>query len=114
MISSIYPKELKLNKANNSDTSTAFPDSDLSIENGKIPSKIYEKRDNFKFDMINLPCLDSDVPCSTSYGVYISQSIRFARACSSMDDLYERYQISTEKLLKQGCTRVVPVNHRLI
>ena len=52
MVSSIYPKELKLNKANSSDNSTAFLDLDLSIENGVISSKIYDKRDALNFNII--------------------------------------------------------------
>ena len=102
LISSIYPKELKLNKANTSDTSAAFLDLDLSIDNGIISSKIYDKRDDVNFDIVNFPYLDGDVPRSTSYGVYISQLIRFARACSSVEDFNKRNRIFTEKLLKQG------------
>ena len=89
MISSIYPKELKFNKTNSSDTSAAFLDLDLSIENGIISSKIYDKRDDFNFKIVNFPHLDGDVPKATSYGVYISQLIRFARACSLFDDFNE-------------------------
>ena len=101
MISSFYPNELTFNKANNTDTSAAFLDLDLSIDNGKISSKIYDKRDDFNFDMVYFPFLDEYVPRSTSYGVYISQLIRFARACSSVEDFNWRNQIITEKLLKQ-------------
>ena len=50
----------------------------LSISNGFVSSKIYDKRDDFDFDIVNFPFLDGDVPRSTSYGVYISQLIRFA------------------------------------
>ena len=39
-------------------------------------SKIYDKRDDFDFDLVNLPFLDGDVPRRPSYGVYISQLIR--------------------------------------
>ena len=102
MFSSIYPKELKLNKANASDTSAPFLDLDLSITNGIISSKIYDKRDDFNFNIVNYPHLDGDVPRSTSYGVYISQLIRFGRACSSVEDFNERNRIITEKLLRQG------------
>ena len=102
IFSSIYPKELKLNKTNTSDTSAPFLDLDLSIQNGIISSKIYDKRDDFNFNIVNYPHLDGDVPRSTSYGVYISQLIRFARACSSVEDFSERNRIITEKLLKQG------------
>ena len=101
-VSSIYPKELKLNKANSSDTSAAFLDLDLSIENGVVQSKIYDKRDDFNFKIVNFPHLDGDVPKATSYGVYISQLIRFARACSSVDDFNERNLLITKKLLNQG------------
>ena len=82
MRTSIYPKELQLNKANNSNISADFLDLDLSINNGIVSSKIYDKRDNFNFKIVNYPHLDGDVPRATSYGVYISQLIRFARACS--------------------------------
>ena len=36
-------------------------------------SKIYDKRDDFDFDIVNFPFLDGDVPRRASYGVYISQ-----------------------------------------
>ena len=102
MISSIYPKELKLNKAYNSDTSAAFFYLDLSIYNGKYSSKDYDRRDDFNFDIVNFPFLDEDVYRSTSCGVYISQLIRFSRACSSIEDFNMRNnQIMTERLLKQ-------------
>ena len=63
-------------KANTSDTETSFLDLHLSISNGFVSSKIYDKRDDFDFDIVNFPFLDGDVPRSTSYGVYISQLIR--------------------------------------
>ena len=69
----------------------------LSISNGFVSSKIYDKRDDFDFDIVNFPFLDGDVPRRPSYGVYISQLIRFARVCSHVDDFNAR-----NKLLKQG------------
>ena len=80
MVSQIYPSELQLNKANTSDTEAAFLDLHLSISNKKFYTKIYDKRDNFDFEIVNLPFLDSDVPRSSSYGVYLSQLFHFARA----------------------------------
>ena len=52
----------------------------LSIANGFVSSKIYDKRDDFDFAIVNFPFLDGDVPRCLSYGVYIYQLIRFARA----------------------------------
>ena len=82
MVNRIYPPKLQLNKANTSDTEAPFLDLHLSISNGFVSSKIYDKRDDFDFDIVNFPFLDGDVPRSTSYGVYISQLIRFARVSS--------------------------------
>ena len=43
----------------------------LPISNGFVSSKIYDKRDDFDFDIVNFPFLDGDVPLRPSYGVYI-------------------------------------------
>ena len=69
MVNRIYPPELQLNKANTSDTEAPFLDLHLSISNGFVSSKIYDKRDNFDFDIVNFLFLDGDAPHSTSYGV---------------------------------------------
>ena len=84
MINQIYPSELQLNKANTSDTEAAFLDLHLSISYDIVGTKVYDKRDNFDFENVNFPFLGCFVPHSTSYGVYISQHIRFARASSYM------------------------------
>ena len=72
------------------------------VKYGIISSKIYDKRDYFNFVIVIYPHLDEDVPRATSYGVYISQLIRFARACSSLLDFHIRKHTITERLLKQG------------
>ena len=95
MVNRIYPPELQLNKANTSDTEAPF-------SNGFISSKIYDKRDDFDFDIVNFPFLDSDVPHSTSNGVYIFQLIRFARVSSHVVDFNARNKSLTAKLLQQG------------
>ena len=96
MVSQIYPSELKLNKANAPDTKAAFLDLHLSISNDIVSTKIHDIRDDFDFEIVNFPFLDSDVPRSTSYGVHVSQLIRFARASSYVADF------NTQKLLQQG------------
>ena len=83
MVNQIYPPGIQLNKTN-----TYF--------------KIYDKRDDFDFDIVNFPFLDGDVPGRPSYGVYISQLIRFARVCSHVEDFNTRKKCLTAKLLKQG------------
>ena len=55
LISQIYPSELQLNKANTSDTEAAFLDLRLSISNDIVSTKIYVKRDDFDFEIVNFP-----------------------------------------------------------
>ena len=93
MVSQIYPSDLKLNKANTSDKEAAFLDLHLSISNGTFSTKIYDKRDNFDFEIVNFPFLVGGVPRSTSYGVYISQLIRFVRASSYVTDFNTRNKL---------------------
>ena len=79
--SSEFPSELQLNKANASDTEAPFLDLHLSISNGFVSSKIYDKRDDFDFDIVNFPFLDGD--CSKSsflWSIYLSAH----KICSSM------------------------------
>ena len=102
MVDRIYPTELQLNRANSSDTEAPFLDLNLSISNGTVSSKIYDKRDDFDFDIVSFPFLDGDVPRRTSYGVYISQLSRFARASSNLNDFNYHNKALTAKLLRQG------------
>ena len=55
MVKQIYPPELQLNKTNNTDTEAPFLDLHLSIASGFVSSKIYDKRDDFDFDIVNFP-----------------------------------------------------------
>ena len=79
-----------------------FLDLNLSIHNDIVSTKIYDKRDDFDFDIVNFAFLDGDVPQRSSYGVYIFQLICFFRASSRVTDFNNRNKFLTAKLLKQG------------
>ena len=72
----------------------------LTISDGYVSSKVYDKRDGFDFDLVNFPFLDTDIPRATSYGVYISQLVRFARVSSRVADFNTRTNNLAAKLLK--------------
>ena len=74
----------------------------LCIAHGTVSTQIYDKRDDFEFDIVNFRFLDGDVPWRTSYGVYISELIRFARASSNHSDFNCRNKALIAKLLRQG------------
>ena len=102
MVNPIYPTELQSNKANSSDTEASFLDLNLCISNGTVSTKIYDKRGDFDFELVNFPFLDGDVPRRNSYGVYISQLIRLVEASSNLSDFNCRNKVHTAKLLRQG------------
>ena len=100
MVHRIYPAELQLNKANASDTETAFLDLNLLIHNDTVSAKIFDKRDDFDFDIVNFPFLDGDVPRRPSYGVYIYFS--FARASSHVTDFNKPNTFLTANFLSKA------------
>ena len=102
MVNHIYPSELKLNKAYVSDTEASFLDLHVSISDGFVKTKMFDKRDDFDFDIVNFPFLDGDVTHSTYNISYISQLIRFARLSSHVDDSNTRNMVLTAKPLRQG------------
>ena len=55
MVSQIYLSELQLNKANTSDKEATFLDLHLSISNDIVSTKLYNKRDDFDFEIVNFP-----------------------------------------------------------
>ena len=90
MVGQIYPTELQLKKANSSDTKAPFLDLNLSTTKCIASSKIYDKRNDFNFEIVNFPFLDGNHHRPPPYGVYISQLIHFARVCSNVDDFNNR------------------------
>ena len=79
MVNHIYPRELHLNKLILQIPRPPFwiyIYLNISISNGFVSSKIYDKRDGFDFDIVNFTFLNGDVSCRPIYGVHISQLIR--------------------------------------
>ena len=85
-----------------SDTEASFLDLHLSISNVFVKAIFFYQRDNFDLDIVKFPFLNGDVPRSTSFGVCISQFIRFARVSSHVKDLNTPNKVLIAKLLRQG------------
>ena len=99
-ISVKYPPELEIKDTTESNTSASYLDLLLSIgRDGQLRTSIYEKRDEFNFHITNFPFLSSNIPSSPAYGVFISQLIRYARACSSYECFILRAMQLSNKLL---------------
>ena len=99
----IYPEELEIKDTTDSSTQASYLDILLGIDKDQhMTTKIYDKRDDFNFSIVNFPFLSSNIPESPAYGVYISQLIRYSRACSDYHDFLSRGKLLTAKLLRQG------------
>ena len=102
-VDSIYPNELEIKDTTECSTSASYLDVLLKLDtNGKLTTQLYDKRDDFNFAIVNFPYLCSNIPASPAYGVYISQLIRYARACSAYDQFLVRGSLLTKKLMSQG------------
>ena len=98
-VKEIYPSQLTVEKANTSDDLANYLDLTFIIEgNNQLYSKLYDKHDNFDFQIVNFPFLSSNI----LYGVYVSQLIRYARCCSYCDDFGYRHKLLVARLLSQG------------
>ena len=99
----ISPSQLIVEKANKSDHLADYLDLTFIIDSGgKLSTRLYDKRDDFDFHIVNFPFLSSNIPSGPSYGVYISQLIRYARCCSHYDDFRYRHKCLVDRLLSQG------------
>ena len=77
----IYPPELTLKRTTELDTKLPYLDVSISVRHGKFVTEVYDKRDNFNFNVVNYPFMCSNIPARSTIGVYISQLIRINRIC---------------------------------
>ena len=99
----IYPSQLTVEKASKAGHLADYLDPTFIIDSGgKLSTRLYDKHDDFDFHMVNFPFLSSNIPSGPSYGVYISQLIRYARCCSHYDDFIYRHNCLVDRLLSQG------------
>ena len=94
---------LLFEETTNTASSASFLDLYLKFDDsGQLSTKIYDKRDDFNFKIINIPNMCSNIPASPAYCVYISQLIRYARASSNYSDFLKRHLHLRNRLLEQG------------
>jgi hypothetical protein len=97
-----YPPEPEIKE-----TTDTFLDLYLEFDDsGQLSTKIYDKRDDFNFKIINFPNMCSNILASPAYGVYISQLIRYARASSNYSDFLKRHLHLRNRLLDQGYKKI--------
>ena len=101
-VGNIYPTSLTLNKENEEDSSANVLDLNVNIFDGKFKVKVYDKRDDFPFHIVQFSGKGSNVPRSTVLGVFLSQIIRYFRICSDIDGFAERLTNIVDKFVNLG------------
>jgi len=102
-----YPIELQIKDTTYTDRSASYLDLQPEIDSeGRLRTKLDNKRDDFNFPIVNFPLIYSNIPAGPAYGVFISQMIRYSRPCGSCQDFHDKGLLLTRKLLNQGFTMV--------
>ena len=104
-IPSIYPSELELKETTENTSECSYLDIMMFNDDGELKFKLYDKRDQFQFGIVNYPHMDSNIPIGPAYGVYVSRLIAFARVCTGFEDFEFRHTILFDKLVKQGFSK---------
>ena len=87
----MYRTKLEIKDTTESNTSASYLDLLLSIgRDGQLRTSLYDKHGDFNFQITNFPFLSSNTPSSPTYGVFISQVIRYTMACSSYECFYSK------------------------
>ena len=98
----IYPVEMTLENTNISKAVSTFLDLRISIYRGKFRYCSYDKRKEFKFDICNFPDLNGNVPWGGSYGVFMSQLVRYCDINLNIDTFHNDVKLMVNKLVQQG------------
>jgi len=98
----IYPIELEIKETTDTYISASYFQLHLEIDSeARLRTKLHAKRYDFNFPIVNFPFICSNIPAAPAYGEYISQMIRYSRACGSYQDFLDRGLLLTRKLLNQ-------------
>ena len=87
----IYPEELVVEETSKPDSPVSYLDLSINTSTGELVCSIFDKRDSFGFHIVNFPNLSGNIPSAPAYGTYISQLIRYSRACHRYKDFAVRH-----------------------
>ena len=98
----VYPTELELRKENNSNSCASLLDLYIYIEDGEFHTRLFDKRDNFGFDIVRMPIYCSNVPSKMFYGSIEAEFLRISRATSKIEHLSRNCKQLLNRMLKQN------------
>ena len=110
-IGRIYLQEWKPSQENQNVDKATFLNLEEQIIDACIKVETYDKRDAFKFEIINYPDLSSNIPTKPAYGFFTSHVIRYVMICIRKDDLIERFKGLTKHYYRNTTQSMVSSHH---
>ena len=107
----IYPPELKLKCTNISTAKCTILDLTISVFRGRFLYKSYDKRNDFQFEVVKYPHLHGKIPRQPSYGVFMSQLLRFCEVNGTIKNFCNDVQKMVEIFVKQGFDNLKLLGH---
>ena len=103
VLADIYPSEMVINKTNISVAKVSYLDLSISVlYRGKFLIKLFDKRKDYSFNVINYPFMDGTIPKAPTYGVFVSQLTRFCRVNNTLKGFLEDAGNLVRKLVSQS------------
>ena len=75
---------------------------DISVHQNKFVNKLFDKRNDFNFNVISLPNLASNIPINQAYGTFYSQIVRIFNANNNFMNFVNDIKYLILKLTKQN------------
>jgi len=101
ILKSIYPAELTCSRTNTNDESCDFLDLAIKRE-GKYMFKVYDKTEDFDFEVTKFVFADSNVPTVIGYDVFYAQLVRHARISTGTADFISKAKSMHLVLMQHG------------
>ena len=92
---------MQLNLESSGDHVT-FLDLDLTLVDGHLDVKLFDKRDSFPFAIVRLPFLSSNIPTTMFYSSIGAEILRIGRVSSSFENFLLSASILLDRARKQG------------
>ena len=106
----IYPAEMEIENTNLSANTSTYLDLYISVHRGKYSYRVFDKRKEFNFKVINYPFLPSNNPKYATYGVFTSQLIRLCQVNSNIHSLKKSFKELCSQFIKQGFNKSKVIN----
>ena len=102
LIRTIYPSSLDMERAGNNNKNVNYLDLNVSIEVTGISLSVYNKTDDFNFEVVTLTFPHSNIPIEIGYNVFYSQVLRYANICTNLEVFISHLSKTFNILISRG------------